>query len=224
MIKVTEEIRRVARGSAERIVESGKDRADFGSSSVRTKERQVEDWTVGILGEMVFQKELQGIVDVGPVNLSVTDGGDGGTDFKIVVVDGQIRSLKVPLDIKTVRRGSWLLVPERGFIDRALYALVSVSGDEGQVEGMAFGWMFRDSEGLPYYRIVEGEGLPNAVDAGIQYWQGLRRHRTSLTREGLFPYIYESEFKLKTTNLGLPKQALLTDSYNWAWALEKASQ
>ncbi len=96
--------------------------------------------------------------------------------------------------------------------------------EEGRSEGMAFGWMFRDSEGLPYYRIVEGEGLPNAVDAGIQYWQGLRRHRTSLTREGMFPYIYESEFKLKTTNLGLPKQALLTDSYNWAWALEKASQ
>ena len=60
MVKISEDIRMVARESAERIVRSGKRRSEFGSLSVRTEEAQIEDWTTGILGEMVFQKVLAG--------------------------------------------------------------------------------------------------------------------------------------------------------------------
>lgn len=227
MIRVTEEIKKLARDSAERIVRSGKRRSEYGSLSIRTEEKQIQNWATGILGEMVFQKEIQEIgLDVGPVNLSVVEGigGDGGTDFEIVIVDGQIRRLTVPLDVKTTVRGQWLLVPERGFKRRALYALVKVDRDEGKLAGMAFGWMFLDPDNEPYYRIEEGDGLPNSVDASIAYWQGLKRYRTRLTKEGMFPHVYEGQFKVKTTNIGLPEDALIKESHNYAWALEKASE
>ena len=113
MVKISEDIRMVARESAERIVRSGKRRSEFGSLSVRTEETQIEDWTTGILGEMVFQKVLQDQgIEVGPVNLSVMPKGDGGSDFKVVILDGEIRTLRMPLDVKAVRLGSWLLIPE----------------------------------------------------------------------------------------------------------------
>ena len=225
MVKISEDIRMVARESAERIVRSGKRRNEFGSLSVRTEEAQIEDWTTGILGEMVFQKVLQDQgIEVGPVNLSVMPKGDGGSDFKVVILDGEIRTLRVPLDVKAVRLGSWLLIPESSFRKEALYALVSVGHNEGDIEGMAFGWMFQDNDGNPYFRIPEGDYLPRAMDASIAYWQGLKRARTRLKSRDMFPEVYLTDFKLKTTNLGLPKQALLTESYNWAWALEKASE
>ena len=77
MVKISEDIRMVARESAERIVRSGKRRSEFGSLSVRTEETQIEAWTTGILGEMVFQKVLQDQgIEVGPVNLSIMPKGD----------------------------------------------------------------------------------------------------------------------------------------------------
>jgi len=225
MVKISEDIRMVARESAERIVRSGKRRNEFGSLSVRTEETQIEDWTTGILGEMVFQKVLQDQgIEVGPVNLSVMPKGDGGSDFKVVILDGEIRTLRMPLDVKAVRLGSWLLVPESSFRLEALYALVSVGQEEGDIGGMAFGWMFFDNDQNPFFRIPEGDCLPRAMDASIAYWQGMKRSRTRMKAGEMFPEVYLTDFRMKTTNLGLPKQALLTESYNWAWALEKASE
>ena len=141
---------------------------------VRTEEAQIEDWTTGILGEMVFQKVLQDQgIEVGPVNLSVMPKGDGGSDFKVVIMDGEIRTLKIPLDVKAVRLGSWLLIPESSFRKDALYALVSVGYNEGDIEGMAFGWMFQDNDRIRFSGSrrglsSEGDGRLNCVLAGAE--------------------------------------------------------
>ena len=82
MVKISEDIRMVARESAERIVRSGKRRSEFGSLSVRTEEAQIEDWTTGILGEMVFRRSCRTRDQVGPVNLSVMPKGDGGRTLR----------------------------------------------------------------------------------------------------------------------------------------------